>query len=181
VTLTSDRARRSSYRLTPTSRPLMSFKERKNLLVECVRLLPLNRVACIGHDYPFIIFQVSCPDAHQGRRRKQISICGNDKSRRGDGRDFGEGVWSAGGLIRRSRLARMLINLGPVLGALRVGASIGWSNLPVDSRQFSDVGNFDTCDNVGDLLICYTRAAIRPMRSRRPRWRRYQSSTGICR
>src|ERR1019366_8769191 len=114
----------------------MAFNELKNLLVECVWLLPFNRVACIDHDCPFVIFQMSCPNAHQGRRRKQISTCGNDESRRGDGRDLREGVWRAGGLIRRSRLARMFIDFGPALGALRVSASIGWPNFSVDSRQF---------------------------------------------
>ena len=78
----------------------MSFNELKNLLIEYVRLFPRNRVAGIGHDRPFVIFHVGSPDAHEGRRREQIGIRGNDQGRRGDSRDLREGVGRAEGLIR---------------------------------------------------------------------------------
>jgi hypothetical protein len=52
----------------------MSFNELKNLLVEYVRLLPRNCVSSIRHNNPFVIFHMSGPNAHQGRRREQIGI-----------------------------------------------------------------------------------------------------------
>src|SRR5476649_1154971 len=127
---------------------------------------------------------MSCPDSHQGRGRKQISIRGNDECRRGDGRDFRESVWRARGLIRRIRLARMLIDLDPALCAFRVSSAIGWPNLSVDRRQFPDVRNFDARDEIGDLFVCHlsrTRPdyeASKPLRTPRGI---IQSSESACR
>ena len=52
----------------------MPFDELKNLLVEDVRPLPCYRMTRIGYDRPFMVLQVSGPDQHQGRRRKQIGV-----------------------------------------------------------------------------------------------------------
>ena len=121
----------------------MSFNELKNLVVEYVRLLPRNRVARVGHDRPFVIFHMSSPDAHKGRRCKQIGIRGNDEGRRRDSRNLREGVWRAEGLIRGFRLASMFVDLGPAFGAVRVSASIRWPDFPVDRRQFSYARKFN--------------------------------------
>src|SRR5471030_1603568 len=78
----------------------------------------------------------------------------------------------------------MFINLDPALCAFRISAAIGGPNLSVGSRQFSDVGNFDTCYEIGDFFVCYlsrTRPdheASKPLRTPRGI---IQSSEAACR
>src|SRR5215467_3129545 len=133
----------------------MSSNELKNLLVEYVRLFPRNRVARIGHDRPFVIFHMSSPDAHEGRRCKQIGVRGNDEGRCGNGRDLREGVWRAEGLSRGFRLASMFVDLGPAFGTVRVSASIRWPDFPVNRRKFSYARNLNASYKIGDLLVCH--------------------------
>src|SRR5215475_11596674 len=131
-------------RHTLARRRLMSSNELKNLLVEYVRLFPRNRVARIGHDRPFVIFHMSSPDAHEGRRCKQIGVRGNDEGRCGNSRNLREGVWRAEGLTRGFRLASMFVDLGPAFGTVRVSASIRWPDFPVNRRKFSYARNLNT-------------------------------------
>lgn len=95
----------------------MSFDELKNLLIEYVGLLPRNCVARIRYYRPFVIFHMSGPDAHHGRRGKQVSIGGDDKSRRRYASDFRKCVRRSKRLIGGSRLARIFVNLAPTFGA----------------------------------------------------------------
>src|SRR5450830_1184396 len=131
----------------------MSFDELKNLLIEYVGLLPRNCVARIRYYRPFVIFHMSGPDAHHGRRGKQVSIGGDDKSRRRYASDFRKCVRRSKRLIGGSRLARIFVNLAPTFGALRADGSIRRADLPVDSSLFSEFGDFDSRDDIGDGLV----------------------------
>src|SRR5579872_2523713 len=112
----------------------MLSDERKNFFVETFRLLPCDRVPRIGHNSPFMVFDVMSPNSHQGRRRQQIGIRRHDKGGRWDGFDLGKSVGAAKGLVGGLKLARMLLDLDPAPGAVHVRAAIGGPDLPVDRR-----------------------------------------------
>src|ERR1019366_5686795 len=137
----------------------MPPEEFENLIVECARLFPCHRMACILNNGPLVIFHVSCPNAHQGRRGEQIGISGDDECRGGDGGNLGKGVRRTEGLSGGSRLARVLIDFGPALGTLRVSTSIGWPHFQIGSWLFPDIWNFGTCDKVSDFLVRHSSSA----------------------
>jgi hypothetical protein len=126
----------------------------QNFVIERAGLLPRHGVAGVVNNGPFVMAQMRGPDAHQGRRRQKIGVGGDHQRRRGDGGDLGKRVRRAQRRLKaRARLARVLVDLDPAPGALRIGAAIGRADLPVMRRLFPDLGDGDAGDEIGDLLV----------------------------
>ena len=134
--------------------------EIENLVVERARLFPGHGVSGVVDLGPLVILQGARPEPHQRRRRQQIGIGRDDERRRRDGGDLGQRVRCAQRRLKaRARLARMLVDLDPALGAFRIGAAIRRADFTIMRGLLSDFGNSDAGDELGDILD--------------PRWRRY--------
>ena len=108
-------------------------------------------MAGIGHHGPFVVLHMSRPGTHQGWRGKEVGIRRHDEDRHRHGGELGEGVRRAQGLGRGARLLRMLLDLDPAFGALRVGATIGRADFPVHGGLIPQLWNFDSCAEISHL------------------------------